>query len=290
LQQFGITEVARVTRVPVGAIRSMVRARYVAPTKGPRGALRFSFRDLVLLRTGRHLLAAGIPSRRVAQALRAVRTQLPNELPPRGLSVTAAGGRIVVHEAGARRDALSGQLLLAFEVRGNGRSIELIDAPAPDDAPSGSVQTQSATSAAAAETAGTADECERAFVAALELEETDVDAAIAAYRTCVASHSHSGARANLGRLLHLQGHISEALNLYRAGDKTDVDLLYNQAVALEDLGRTREAIATYNRVLELDANYVDAHHNVARLWQQLGDQRHAVRHWNAYRRLARAEQ
>jgi len=271
LQQFGITEMSRLTRVPVGAIRSMVRARYVSPTRGPRGALRFSFPDLVLLRAGRQLLTAGMSARRVGQALRAVRKQLPAELPPRGLSITAAGDRVVVHEAGAKRDALSGQLLLAFEVRPVGQNIEVVDVSPADDAATRTTKTA----------------CEQAFVAALELEETDVDAAIQAYRACVANHSHSGARANLGRLLHLQGRISEALKLYRDGDPTDPDVLYNQAVALDDLGRTQEAIDAYTRVLELDRYHADAHHNVARLWQQIGDQQRAVRHWNAYRRLSR---
>ena len=84
-----------------------------------------------------------------------------------------------------------------------------------------------------------ADDCDKAFEAALELEDTDVEAAVEAYRTCLARYSHDGARANLGRLLHLQGRISEALRLYRAGSHADADVLYNEAVALEDLGRRR---------------------------------------------------
>lgn len=194
--------------------------------------------------------------------MRSVRDQLPEDLPARGLSVTAAGGRVVVNEAGEKRDALSGQFLLAFEVRIDGQRVELIDTPS-DDA------------------------CEIAFAAALELEDTDVEAAIESYRACVSRHSHNGARANLGRLLHLQGRISEALGLYLEGDQADADVLYNQAVALEDLGKSIEAIATYTRVLEIDGDYVDAHHNVARLLQQAGNGRSALRHWNAYRRLTR---
>jgi tetratricopeptide (TPR) repeat protein len=250
----------------------MVRARYVSPARGPRGALRFSFHDLVLLRTARSLLAAGISRRRVGEALRSVRAQLPAELPARGLSVTAAGGRVVVHEAGGRRDALSGQLLLAFELRLDGQQLKLIDIAAARDAP-------------AAEDI----DCESAFAAALELEDTDVEAAVEAYQACVSRHAHSGARANLGRLLHLQGRISEALSLYQAGDQANADLLYNQAVALEDLGRAEEAIATYARVVALDRDYADAHHNIARLLQQAGDHRRALRHWNAYRRLSQME-
>jgi tetratricopeptide (TPR) repeat protein len=184
------------------------------------------------------------------------------------LSVVATGGRVVVFEAGTSRDAISGQFLLGFDVRVEGSTIELTrtfsragkpDAPAPD--------------------------CEEAFAAAMAMEDTDVEAAITGYRACIARHSHPGARANLGRLLHLQGRISEALQLYLAGDQSDATILYNQAVALEDLDRTAEAIAAYQKVVEADAGYADAHHNLARLLQQEGDDQAALRHWNAYRRL-----
>lgn len=106
----------------------------------------------------------------------------------------------------------------------------------------------------------------------------------------MADHADDGARANLGRLLHLRGMISAALDVYRQGDQSDPGVLYNQAVALEDLGRTKEAIATYLRVLQLDRDCVDAHHNLALLLHQAGEHRRAVRHWNAWRRLSRAEQ
>ena len=41
-------------------------------------------------------------------------------------------------------------------------------------------------------------------------------------------HSHNGARANLGRLLHQAGSNDEALSLYSDGDQSNVDILYNQ--------------------------------------------------------------
>jgi len=257
--------------MPQTAVRSMIRARYVTPRRGPRGALRFSFQDLVLLRTARELLAARVSARRIGAALRAIRAKLPASIPPRGLSIAAIGDRIIVHEAGDQRDAHSGQLLLALEVHDDGGKLRLIDAsahhgttPAPG-----------------------ADDCESRFEAALALEDTDVDAAVQAYQVCVARHAHRGAAANLGRLLHLQGQITEAVALYRSVAAPDVDILYNLGVALEDLGRIAEAVEAYVQALALDDAHADAHHNIARLYQQSGDARRALRHWNAYRRLAR---
>lgn len=272
MQHFGTAEVARLTDIPLQSVRAMVRARYVSPSRGPRGSLRFSFQDLVLLRTARSLLAARISPRRVGKALRAIRAQLPEDPPARGLSVTAAGDRVVVHEAGEQRDALTGQLLLALEVRVDGGKIELIDVSANTTDPH-----------------DVSDDCARQFEAALALEDSDVGAAVEAYRACVAQHSHSGAVANLGRLLHLEGRISEAVRVYRSIETPDEDVLFNMAVALEDLGNAEEAIATYRRVLEMDSNHGDAHHNIARLYQEAGDQRRALRHWSAYRKLSRAD-
>jgi tetratricopeptide (TPR) repeat protein len=269
VQQFGTAEVSRLTDIPLHSVRAMVRARYVSPTKGPRGSLRFTFRDLVLLRTARALLDARISPRKVGAALRSVRSQLPAHLPARGLSVTAADGRVIVHEAGEKRDAISGQMLLSFDLRIHGDRVEMTDSLR-----------------ARGETSGNTD-CDRQFEAALALEDTDVEAAVEAYRACVAMHSHPGALANLGRLLHLQGRISEAVGLYQSADKMDADVLYNLAVALDDLGKVSEAIETYDRVIQLERDHADAHHNLARLWQLAGDQRRALRHWNAYRKITR---
>ncbi|MET0279780.1 MAG: tetratricopeptide repeat protein [Steroidobacteraceae bacterium] len=275
MRPFGTADVSRLADIPLGSVRAMVRARYVSPAKGPRGVLRFSFQDVVLLRTARTLLAARVPARRVGNAMRALRAQLPADLPARGLSIASAGGRVVVHESGKVREAESGQLLLAFEVKVDGTKIELFETTASvKQSAAGDVATQGG------------DECQRQFDAALQLEDSDVGAAVDAYAACVARHSHHGARANLGRLLHLQGKISEAVRLYREAHGEDADVLYNLGVALEDLGQCDEAIAAYQRALELDAEYSDAHHNLARLWEQAGDARRALRHWNAYRKLA----
>ena len=250
----------------------MVKARYVSPEKGARGALQFSFQDVVLLRTARSLMNARISPRRIGEALRRVRTQLPAQAPARGFSVAAVGGRVVVHEAGNVRDAGTGQLLFALEV-----------------APGGEVQMLANPAAAAAPPAAE-DECSRQFEAALEMEDQDVDAAMQAYQACVARHAHTPARTNLGRLLHLQGRISEAVKMYREAESQDADLLYNLGVALEDLDNAQEAIAAYEGAVAQEPDHMDAHHNLARLWQQAGDQRRALRHWNAYRRLSRGTQ
>ena len=64
-------------------------------------------------------------------------------------------------------------------------------------------------------------------------------------------------------------------------------LHFNRGVALDHLDRLDEAVASYERALELDETLADAHFNLARLRQEAGDERAALRHFNAYRRLQR---
>ena len=60
MRAYGTAEVSRLTHIPVRSLRALIRARYVDPAKGPRGALRFSFHDLVVLRR-RAACGGGIP-------------------------------------------------------------------------------------------------------------------------------------------------------------------------------------------------------------------------------------
>ena len=74
------------------------------------------------------------------------------------------------------------------------------------------------------------------------------------------------------------------LGQFRGADAT---ACFNHGVALEDLGRLADAIAAYERALACDPDYVDAHYNLARLYERLGRQTAAIRHLKAYRQLTR---
>ena len=71
------------------------------------------------------------------------------------------------------------------------------------------------------------------------------------------------------------------------GSPHEALLHFNRAIALEDRGDAAAALASYHACLRLAPDLADAHYNAARLHQQLGDARQAVRHFNAYRRLQR---
>jgi tetratricopeptide (TPR) repeat protein len=112
---YGVREVERLLRMPRSTITNLVRAGFVTPARGPRNAWRFSFQDLIVLRTARALSAAKVPAKRIMRSLKALRRRLPASMPLSGLSIDAVGDRVVVKDGAARWQAESGQYLLVFE-------------------------------------------------------------------------------------------------------------------------------------------------------------------------------
>jgi tetratricopeptide (TPR) repeat protein len=256
-----------------GVIAGLIDAGFVAPSRGRRNEYRFTFQDVVLLRTAFELKAANVPSRRLLRSLQRLKSKLPEELPLSGLRIRAIGNDIAVRTADAQWEADSGQLLMDFEVAAPGGTISFLQKAAREAAPRS--------------TADWFEEGER-------LEAADPRAAEAAYRRALeATPANVDAAMNLGVLLCEAGRGTEAIELYDralAHAPASAALHFNRAIALEDQGRHREAAAGYERCLQLDERFHDAHYNAARLYEKLGEMRSAVRHYSAYRRLQQQDQ
>lgn len=251
-------------------VSSLISAGFVSPVRGDRNEYRFSFQDVVLLRTAYHLKAANIPPRRMLRSLKQLRSRLPDEIPLSGLRIRAIGNDVVVRDGDAHWEAATGQLLMDFEVAATQGTVSFLqrDAgsapPAPDDA------------------AGW-------FARGERLEDQDLPAAEKAYRQALElAPDHSSAYLNLGALLCELGRCDEAVALYDVAIQhcPDAPLLhFNRAIALEDQKRPVEALASYDRCLSFAPDCADAHYNAARLHEQLGQAQRALRHYSAYRRL-----
>ncbi|HTV96965.1 MAG TPA: tetratricopeptide repeat protein [Steroidobacteraceae bacterium] len=280
MHDFDTKDLKRMFGIPASHVRSLIRAGYINPSK-KAGKLSYSFQDLIVLRTLGSLRAAKIPTKKINRTLREIRDSLPGELPLSGLSIVAVGDRIVVREGQALRESDSGQYTLALEVSDQGGDLVMIDrrtvsSPASaEESPTGSAAGRAASQGADAH-----------FERALSLEEHDEAGARAAYRECLALDAHHvEARVNLGRLLHLSGRLIEAESVYRAVGSAEPLLSFNLGVLLEDLQRESEAIAAYRDALAQDPGLADAHFNLARLHERAGNNKDALRHLLAYRRL-----
>ena len=271
---YGLDEVERLLKLPRATIRAFVAAGFVTPERGARNALRFSFQDLVVLRTAQALADAKLSQQRITRSLKQLRKQLPSTLPLKGLSIAAVGDQLVVKQGTSRWKADSGQYLLGFESEADGGST-----PTPVVAPANVKGVRPRVNA------------DDLFNTAASLESTDADAAIHAYEQALAiDRCHLDAHINLGRLLHERGRHAQAERAYRdALDAcgADATLLYNFGVLLDDMGRTADAIAAYEGALRLDASLADCHYNLALLYEKRRQPREALRHMSRYKSLLR---
>jgi len=263
-------DAAKVVGLTVDQVRAYVRSGFLAPARGSRGELRFSFADLVLLRTAKGLVEARIPSRRVRVALGRLREQLPDGRPLTGVHISADGDRVVVRDGGSSWQPESGQFLLDFDVAELERQVAPLTARAAD-APLDPA------------------EADGWYNLGCDLETEDAARARAAYQRAIAiAPSHVEALVNLGRLLHETGDLRGAEATYRRALDTrpdDAIALFNLGVALEDQGRGHEAADAYRRAVAADADCADAHYNLGRLCERLGRRLEALQHLATYRRL-----
>ena len=264
---YGVGDVERLLRLPRETIRALVTAGFVAPARGARNAWRFSFQDLIVLRTAQSLVTAQVPARRITKALKALRAKLPAAMPLSGLSIGAVGEQVVVREGGSRWQAESGQYLLAFEGDPAAGKLTVVERTPPPDA-----------------------QPEDWIARGIELERHDPDGAALAYRQAIeADPSQLHAWINLGLLQHERRRHNDALKTYlEALDVVGAEgvLLFNLGVLLEDMQRRREAIQAYEGAVRVDPRLADAHYNLALLLEKSGKPREAIRHMAQYRKLA----
>ena len=264
----GIQQMLGVSR---GVVSGLIRAGFVTPARGPRNEYRFSFQDVVLLRTAYALQAAQIAPRKIVRSLQRLAASLPESLPLTGLRITAVGNDIAVHDGDAQWEPESGQFLMDFEVAPLRGEVAILQRASPQE-----TMTLRA---------------EDWFAEGEALESSDKAAAEAAYRQAIAlAPDCADAYLNLGVMLCEVARCDEAVELYAAALNHCPDvaqLHFNLAIAFEDRGQLDSALDSYERCLAIDPRLADAHFNAARLHEQLGHAQKALRHFSAYRRLQR---
>ena len=264
------SEVARILGLSPDRVRAWVRRGFCSPRRHGR-KLAFSFRDLVVLRAARDLMAQDVPAARVHGALRQLASALPAEGHLAELSVFAEGGRVAVRDEAGAFDASTGQGLLNFSLAPLADAVRALDdrrSPAASDA-----------------------DANEAFQRGLGLETEDPAAACRAYSEALERDpDHVDAYVNLGRLALEAGDARDAVRLFHEAVRRsplDPVVHFNLAVALEDTAGPGPASAHYERALELDPGFADAHFNLAGLYEELGRGADALRHYREYRNLVR---
>jgi DNA-binding transcriptional MerR regulator len=286
MPSYSVHDVERVLHLSRSTIRGLVAAGFVKPERGARREYRFSFRDLIVLRTARALIEAKVPRKRIHRSLEDLRRHLPETVPLSGLSICAVGERVVVRDGKTRWQADNGQYLLGLEVMLENGVLHMVErSEAGADATNGRETNSRDTNSREVDP----KTAEQWFTEALELEGADVRAARRAYEHAVKlDPRHLASWINWGRLLHEQGAIAEADKVYQralAECGSDSLLMFNRGVLLEDLGNAGAALEAYQAAIQEDPDMADCHYNLARLYEALGKPQHAIRHLGQYRRL-----
>ena len=273
MKGYTVADVAQLLKLAPAQVRAFARDGFLSPGRGPRGDLRFSFQDLVVLRAAKDLAAARIPARRIRRTLKRLRQDLPRGRSLAELRITAEGERIVVRDGETAWNPDSGQVVIDFHVR------DLATRAAPI-----ARRTARAAQAAAADY-----DADGWYELGLELEAVAPQEARDAYRRALElDPHHADAHVNLGRLLQEKNLTEEAETHYRAAlaaSPAHATAWFDLGTALEDLRRASDAVDAYRRAIHADRRMADAHFNLARLYEKAGKKAAALRHLGIYQRL-----
>ena len=236
----------------------------------------YTFSDLIAIQTIVKLREKRIQPRKIAEALDSLRHKLAwIKEPLTELRIVSEGGKIAVHVAGQKMEALSGQILFDFDAAGLGALKAFPERKHAENL---------------------VREAETWFQKGLDLEETGapVEQAMEAYHKALERNpGAAGALVNLGTIHYRLRQFAEAEKYYVqavAADPAYALAEFNLGNLHDEQGRLKEAISHYRRALELNPSYADAHFNMALIRERTGDPLQAVAHWKTYLKLDRSGQ
>lgn len=271
---FSTREVADFLGLKPGQVRHYVRRQLITPARSDGGHYRFSFQDVVLLRTAKALLNARISPRRANRALLKLRSELADDAGPRTLAsikIQALGQTVVVREDASLWSAESGQGYLDFEAEPAERPTARIEPISHDDLIVVSEPDQLDTDAW--------------YNMGLDLEEIEPDRAPEAYRRAIAiDPDNVDAHVNLGRLCQIKGDLRRAKRHYEKALRCAPEhqlAAYNLGTVFDELDELERAAGYYRNALDVP----DSHYNLARISELAGDELAARRYMRSYRAL-----
>src|SRR5580704_8267590 len=259
---FSRREVAKLLGVTETRLRSLDRAKIVSPS-GQKGKQRaYTFQDLIALRATRELLSHRIRLRDVARAIGALRQTLPRVTRPlQELRIVGDGQRVTVRSDAGVFEALTGQMVLDFEVQSLRDDVVRMLRPERTSGSSKTAYDLYIEATSLDENAATYERAEELYSRAIRLDPT-----------------LSIAYTNLGNIRFRRGDEPGAEELYRRAIQIDPDqpeAHYNLGYVMLERGEAQQATAFFERALQGDPRFADAYFNLAMAWEQLGERARA---------------
>ncbi len=269
---YSTQQVAELIGMKPTRVRHYVRRRLLRPARSPLGHYRFSFQDVVLLRTAKCMTDACISVRQTNRALEKLQTELKSVASLSAVRIYAHGNAVVVREEDQVWEVESGQMTIDFDIQALAGDVAQI---ARDNAGGGKPPEEL-----------NSDEW---YNIGLDLEEIDPRQAPDAYRQAVRlDPENADAHVNLGRLYQLEGDLRLARHHYQCAltARSDHELAnYNLGTIFDELDERDNAADFYQRAPSVP----DAHYNLARIRELEGDEVNAKRHLRHYQRLVQLE-
>ncbi len=264
-------EVAGLIGLSHDQVRQYVKRGIVEPQRGGRREYRFSFQDVVLLRTAKGLLDDKVPARKAISALTKLKGRLPKATPLASLRIFADGRDVVVRAEEELWDAESGQGHLDFGAPETAESAGEVASIADRDT----------------DDFGDLEELgsHEWYNLGLDYEDSDFQRAKEAYARAIALNpTNADAHVNLGRLFQLEGDLKRAKRHYRLALEASPGhelAIYNTGTVFDELDELSTAAKYYHRA----PGVPDAHYNLARIFELRGDEVSSLRHLRIYRQL-----
>lgn len=261
-------EVSELIGLKPAQVRHYVRRQLLAPLRGDQGEYRFSFQDVVLLRSAKGLLDADVSPRKAYRVLLKLQQELRHIKSLAAVRIFADGNNVVVRDDNQLWEVESGQVHLDFSVR------DLVDNVA-DLAHRNLIIAKE----------GNALDSDEWYNLGLDLEEVDPAKAPDAYtRAIELNPGNADAHVNLGRLYQLKGNLKLAKRHYEralAAVTNHQLALYNLGTVYDELEDVDKAAEFYRRAPAVP----DAHYNLSRICEIKGDELSALRYMRQYREL-----
>lgn len=271
MERYSTEDILHILRIDRRRLLKYRRAVAVCPA-GRGKTSSYTFHHLVLLRTAKTLCDAGIPVRRIRNAVQLIQRHIGPARELQSIAIAAVGGQVVVTDATGQWRPESGQLLLDYERRaafkvidigGRGSRARVSVPPRARDWFEWGLELEQ----------GSPEEARRAYEAALQLDPSLTEAHV-----------------NLGVWHHQAGNLDEAERCYRRALQYDprcVIAYFNLGLTLEGKGDRQGAIQAHEALLRHEKSHREAHRCLGHLYEAEGRMREALRHYAEARRLSK---
>ncbi|MCZ6503508.1 MAG: MerR family transcriptional regulator, partial [Gammaproteobacteria bacterium] len=134
MKGYSTRDIAELLELPQETIREIARSGILDPDRTPGQHYRFSFQDIIILRTAKELLDAGVGKSRINKTLFQLKIQLPSNRALSSLRISGDAGDVVIREDDRVYNPESGQIHFEFTVADLAGTVAPLARQAAEDA------------------------------------------------------------------------------------------------------------------------------------------------------------